>query len=154
MNNRWSSALVVVMAALLASVSGCCTVDPGPFDALSASTKSLLDGADRESVEIGEVQRTFFVFAAAAGKLEKDSFEPTVKVGGRQQNTDSVRQFNERIAILEFRGFVSLLMPVSESSRIGKRQMGRGPDRRRHEAKSLAEAETGSGDRVPRMHGG
>jgi hypothetical protein len=76
-------------------------VDPGPFDAFSASTHSLLEGADSESAQIAEVQRTFFIFAAAAGKLEANSFEPTVNVSGRQQNVDLVRQFNERVAILE-----------------------------------------------------
>lgn len=100
MNSR-SIAFIALTAALLACASGCCTVDPGPFDAFSASTKNLLNGADQESADIAEIQRTFFVFAAAAGQFETNSFEPTVNVGGRQQNIDLVRQFGERIVILE-----------------------------------------------------
>ena len=53
--------------------------------------------------------------------------------------------------ILEFRGSVDHRMPVSESSRIGKRQMGRGADRRRNEPMPLAEAATSRGDRVSRV---
>lgn len=51
--------------------------------------------------------------------------------------------------ILEFRGYVDLQMPVSESSRIRKGQMGRGPDGGGYEEMPLASAETGRGDRVP-----
>jgi bifunctional non-homologous end joining protein LigD len=43
--------------------------------------------------------------------------------------------------ILEFREPVDLQMPVSESPRIGKGQMGRRPDRRRHEEMPLARTE-------------
>jgi hypothetical protein len=50
--------------------------------------------------------------------------------------------------VLEFRRSVDLQMPVSESSRVWKKQMGRGTDWRRHEAMPLAEAASGRGDRI------
>jgi ATP-dependent DNA ligase len=53
--------------------------------------------------------------------------------------------------ILEFRRFSDLQMPVSESSRIGKGQMGRWADRRRHEEMPLAPARADRCNRIPRM---
>jgi hypothetical protein len=92
---------VAIWITLISCLSGCCSVDSGRFDAFSASTHDLLQGADVESVQIAEVQHTFLIFAAAAGKLDEQSFELNVVVGGHQQNIDLVRQFNERIAILQ-----------------------------------------------------
>jgi hypothetical protein len=90
-----------ISIALIACLSGCCSIDSGRFDAFSGSTRDLLQGADIESAQIAEVQRTFLIFSAAAGKLDEHSFEQTVTVGGHEQNIDLVRQFNERIAILQ-----------------------------------------------------
>jgi len=96
-----SSAPIAVIVLALAGLSGCCAVNPAPFEAFANSTHGLLVGADVESVQIAEIQRTFFIFAASAGKLERNSFEPIIATGGRQHNIDLARQFNERVAILQ-----------------------------------------------------
>jgi hypothetical protein len=101
MGSKLVAARLAVSIVLLGCLSGCCSVNTGPFDAFSISTHSLLQGTDLVSLQIADVQRTFLIFAAAGGNLEQNSFEPTVDAGGHQQSIDLVRQFGERVAILE-----------------------------------------------------
>jgi hypothetical protein len=65
---RTRSGIGLAAIGLLVCLSGCCSVDAGRFDAFSVASHRLLDGAEAEAAQIEEVQRTFFIFAAAAGE--------------------------------------------------------------------------------------
>jgi hypothetical protein len=101
MRTRSGGGLVrAAIGILLLGLYGCCSIDAGRFEAFAAASHRLLDGAEAEAAQIQEVQRTYLAFAAAAGKLDEQSFEPQTAIAGGQRNFDLVRQFSERIAIL------------------------------------------------------